>query len=87
MTKEADAGGFLLTLDPAIPLPRVSRSEDEISLTWRTAHKEAVVSFEGGGLFGYTMLIGGKFEPGQYEGRAGDGIPADLLDYLTGISE
>lgn len=81
-----DAVTFIARLPESAPMPIVSANEDgELVLEWLMDGKEAIAGFDGDGHFGYTMLIDGKFRPGQDEGSIENELPTDLMSYL-GIS-
>lgn len=78
-----DALVFLASLPGAIPAPHASAAEDgEVLLEWKMGVKQAVAGFEGDSRFGYALLRGKLFEPGEHEGVVGGDLPEDLARYL-----
>jgi hypothetical protein len=75
---------FVTKLPQMVPEPSVSASDEgEVVLEWYVGKNEAVAGFEGDGGFGYTLLEGGQFIPGQQEGVLdGRPPPSDLISYL-----
>ena len=57
--------------------------ENEIVFEWRFSDRHAVVSFEGDGVFGYALLKGDRFVPGQHRGDLNSPLPSDLASYLS----
>jgi hypothetical protein len=58
---------------------------EEKCIDLRQGAKHAVLSydFDGSGVYGYAMLIDGRFEAGTAEGRLdADALPSDLTEYL-----
>jgi len=56
--------------------------DDDIYLEFIKDTKEAVVSFEGDGEFGYALLHSNKFIAGKYKGVVSESIPKDFCDYF-----
>ena len=80
---------FLSNLHRKTKKPIISLADDgELVLEWKSADKsdEAVVSFEGDGFFGYALLQGNEFKPGESDGDLKVEIPADLDEYLSSLS-
>jgi hypothetical protein len=79
----ADAKAFASSLFARIRLPSVwTDGEVEVVFEWIEGEKHAVVSFEGGGTFGYTLREGDRFNPGRYPGHLGLPAPLDLIQYV-----
>lgn len=86
MQAAQDAIRFLIACPVEWGSPRISAAEDgEFALEWLEDGKEAVVSFDGDGAFGYAMLVGERFRPGNQDGRldAGFEVPDDLREYMA----
>ncbi|MGN7713936.1 hypothetical protein [Agrobacterium radiobacter] len=66
--------------------PAVWSDEGEVVFEWINAGRHAIVSLEGDGTLGYTVLKDGKFVSGQVVGAPVTGVPHDLMDYLQTTS-
>lgn len=62
--------------------PDIWGDDGEIAFEWIRDDKHAIVSFDGGGRFGYTLLRGDTFEPGIHEDPPVGFLPQDLREYL-----
>ncbi len=62
--------------------PSVWSDDGEIVFEWINDTKHAVVSIEGDGSIGYTMLFDGRFISGAFDDTNVHTIPVDLKDYL-----
>ncbi len=78
----ADAVEFSKAIKSVEWQPSVWSDEGEIVFEWIDESKHAVVSVEGDGSIGYTMLIDGRFISGAIEEANVHMLPADLRDYL-----
>lgn len=63
--------------------PQVWEDEGEIVFEWISGPRHAVVSIEGDGRIGYTMLVGDQFIAGSDSDAVVHSVPNDLLDYLA----
>lgn len=78
-----DVRQFARTLPLDVPTPKVTTDgEQEVVITWRTATSRAVLSFEGDGSYGYALLKGDRFVPGEEDAKASGPFPKDLYAYL-----
>ena len=78
---EADAAEFRKHLVDLAWKPDEWADEGEICFEWIAPDRHAIVSVEGDGEIGYSMLVDGKFVPGVEAARPGR-LPADLGPYL-----
>lgn len=78
----ADAANFYDSIQAMSWKPAIWSDEGEIAFEWKTGGKHAIVSFDGGGTYGYAMLMDGKFRAGAVELPAPNVVPSDLLAYL-----
>lgn len=78
----ADAASFYDAIQTLSWKPVIWSDEGEVAFEWKAAEKHAIVSFDGGGTYGYAMLVNGKFKAGEFELPAPDTVPSDLLAYL-----
>lgn len=77
---------FVAGLPDGMPMPTVSGASDgEVVLEWRGMISGAVAGFEGDGCFGYALLRGQRYQPGEHDGSVAGTIPADLLEYLRKV--
>jgi hypothetical protein len=81
----ADAISFAASFDDRLLQPAIwTDNESEVVLEWILPDgRHAVVSFEGDGEFGYTLLTGGRFVPGLCSGTKPFRVPFDLVRYLS----
>ena len=79
----ADASNFNYALKEVVWKPAVYVEDGEIVFEWIRDGKHAVVSVEGDGVLGYTMLVEGKFISGSTEMASTGAVPADLKAYLA----
>ncbi|WP_310301431.1 hypothetical protein [Rhizobium sp. BE258] len=77
-----DASAFAQHLKEISWRPNVWQGDDEVVFEWISGNKHAVVSVEGDGVIGYTMLVNGDFVSGAEEDPSVDHLPSDLRDYL-----
>lgn len=81
-----DARRFAAALPSGLENPQVWTDGDtEVVLEWIKGDWHAVVSFEGGGEFGYAMRQGSQFIPGEQVGNCDRALPSDLLKYIAKI--
>jgi len=62
--------------------PSVWSDDGEIVFEWIDGDRHAIVSIEGDGRLGYTMLIDGEFKAGKDTEVLASQLPSDLLEYL-----
>ena len=63
--------------------PSVWSDESEVVFEWISGDRHAVVSIEGDGAIGYTMLRDGIFVSGEVEDPPVSIMPPDLREYLS----
>ncbi|MCZ7974378.1 hypothetical protein O9X80_07730 [Agrobacterium salinitolerans] len=63
--------------------PSIWSDEGEVTFEWIREGKHAVVTFDRDGLYGYAMLVGGRFVPGATDMPSPGAIPPDLAAYLS----
>ena len=78
-----DAAEFYAKVKELAWVPDIWADDGEVAFEWIEGSKHAVVSIEGDGHLGYTLLINGRFVPGRSSAAAVSSLPRDLLDYLT----
>jgi hypothetical protein len=80
----ADARKFASALPLGLAVPRIwTDGDSEVVFEWIKGEKHAIVSFEGGGNFGYAMKRGDRFEPGVSPNDINVAVFDDLNDYLA----
>ncbi|OHV80070.1 hypothetical protein LCM4579_23085 [Ensifer sp. LCM 4579] len=77
-----DAAQFYTLVKDLAWAPSIWADEGEIGFEWIRGDKHAIVSIDGGGSYGYTLLRGEAFEPGAYEDPRVSFLPQDLREYL-----
>lgn len=78
-----DALAFADTLRELPWQPEVWADESEVVFEWINDGQHAVVSIEGDGHLGYTMLINGQFRSGIDTEASVTHLPRDLQEYLN----
>ncbi len=82
-SRAADAIEFLQLLDAIEWRPDIWGDEGEIVFEWISDTKHAVVSFEGDGSIGYTVMRDGAFVAGEVVDAPSSILPPDLREYLS----
>ncbi len=80
--RSRDAAAFIGLVTQLKWQPKVWKAVGEIGFEWIAAGKHAFVSIIGDGRFAYTMLVDGKFRPGDEDGPLVTTLPHDLRLYL-----
>lgn len=80
---EHDAARFLEVIKCLEWQPAVWKGDGEIGIEWIGRGKHAVVSIEGDGRYGYTMLFGETFVAGEIADPEVNTLPDDLRHYLV----
>lgn len=78
-----DARLFAKTLVDLPWQPDVWSGDGEVVFEWISDDRHAVVSIEGDGLLGYTLLRDGQFQSGQQNDALVTALPEDLKEYIT----
>ncbi len=78
----ADAAKFYEHVKALSWQPIIWGDDGEIAFEWIDGERHAIVSFDGGGRYGYALRRGESFKAGTVPDPTPETLPADLRDYL-----